>query len=379
VALAPHLDFKVDERLQRNVDFWIKVYTQYTTSQGVIHDARYVDKIYEVLDSKGAAANASKRKWRSVLLSLHKKWIRTAGGGMPPDLTEDERHAFKMFEDVNEPDKFLKATQRKRLRFQLGQKDRFIEGIYQSGRFLPFMEEAFRKEGLPIELTRLPFVESSFNLKARSKVGASGIWQFMRSTGRLFLSINEAVDECNDPVRATEAAAKLLKMNYESLGSWPLAVTAYNHGRKGLMRAVAKVGSSSLEDVVANYRSRSFGFASSNFFTSLLAAIEVERNAEKYFGMVQRAEPFDFIEMKLPDSVKLPILTRFLKLDSSRLRDLNPGLAPEVFKGYRRIPAGYSLRLPPPVNMERSTASKLFFAGYSVIPAIYKKPGRIRQ
>ena len=88
----------------------------------------------------------------------------------------------------------------------------------------------------------------------------------MRSTGRLFLKINDAVDERNDPIRATEAAAKLLKGNYESLRTWPLAVTAYNHGRKGMMRAVRKVGSEELEDVVDDYRSALFRLREQQFF-----------------------------------------------------------------------------------------------------------------
>jgi membrane-bound lytic murein transglycosylase D len=110
----------------------------------------------------------------------------------------------------------LNAAHRKRLRFQLGQKDRFLDGLYQSGRFLSFMEDIFKKEGMPLELTRLPFVESSFNIRARSKVGASGIWQFMRSTARLFIKLSPAIDERNDPLRATEAAARLLRYNFES-------------------------------------------------------------------------------------------------------------------------------------------------------------------
>lgn len=378
-AVSPFALSSVDDRLRRNVDFWIKIYSQYGSSQGVVHDARYVDKIYEVVDARGSSANAAKRKWRSTLLSLHKKWLRNPDRGMPGDLTEDEAYAYRLFEDINEPDKFLKATLRKRLRFQLGQKDAFIDGIHQSGRFLPFMEEAFRKEGLPVELTRLPFVESSFNMRARSKVGASGIWQFMRSTGRLFMVIDESVDERNDPVRATEAAARLLKLNYESLKSWPLAVTAYNHGRKGMMRAVVKVGSNELSDIIANYRSRSFGFASSNFYPELLAAIEVEKNAERYFGtsgLVTRGEPYDFIEMKIPDRVRIPVLTRFLKLDPKRVKELNPGLSEAALQGTLLIPAGYSLRLPPPADKDRDSARRFFFAGYSAIPSVYKKGSR---
>ena len=105
----------------------------------------------------------------------------------------------------------------------IAHREKFEQAIKRSGRYLPLMESIFAREyNLPVELTRLPFVESSFNIRARSKVGASGIWQFMRSTGKLFLKINDGVDERNDPIRATEAAAKLLKMNFGSLKSWPL-------------------------------------------------------------------------------------------------------------------------------------------------------------
>ena len=83
----------------------------------------------------------------------------------------------------------------------------------------------------------LPHVESSFNAAAYSKVGAAGLWQFMRSTGRRYMRVDDAVDERLDPYRSTEAAAQLLAYNYRVLGSWPLALTAYNHGAAGMRRA----------------------------------------------------------------------------------------------------------------------------------------------
>ncbi len=364
------LQFKVDNRLQPNVDFWVKIYSQYGTDQGLIHDAKYIDRIYEVIDvskpGSGHRIRMAKQRWRNALLSLHKKWIKSPEA-VPAAMTEDEAKVFELFKDIRERDKFFNAAHRKRLRFQLGQKDRFLEGYKEAGRYLPMMEEVFKREGIPVELTRLPFVESSFNFRARSKVGASGIWQFMPSTGRLYLTVGDALDERNDPIRATEAAAKLLKANYESLRAWPLAVTAYNHGRKGLMRAVRRVGSESLEDVVADYRSRTFGFASSNFFVELLAAVEVEKNAEKYFGKIERERPVQYVEVKLPHFVPFRELCRFLKLDAREIRELNPGLTEAVLKGSRRIPAGYGLRLP-----HREMGEKLFFAGYEAFPSIYK-------
>lgn len=369
----------VDERLKRNVEFWIKIYTQYTTAQGLLHDAKYVDKVFATIDVSGAhgmrRAREAKKHWREVLLSLHRK---TRGGKVILDdaapLSDDEKHVYGLFRDIQDPAKFLNAAHRKRLRFQLGQRDRFLDGLKQSGRYLKHMEEIFAREGMPVELTRLPFVESSFNVRARSKVGASGIWQFMRSTAKLFMRVNDAVDERNDPIRATEAAARLLRLNFESLGSWPLAVTAYNHGRKGMMRAVRKVGSDDLEDLVDEYRSRSFGFASSNFFTELLAAIEVERHAEKYFGAVERDAPRVAAEVVIPDFIAFRDLIGFQKLDEKHMRELNPGLSEQVVKGRRPIPAGYRMRIPvdPTQSGGADEAVNAFLAGYDAIPGLYK-------
>jgi len=372
----PPLKFSVDGPLRKNVQFWVDIYSKYYTYQGVIHDSKHIDKVYEIIDfqtlqlSQSRVIRDTKKRLRELLLSVHRKQSK------PETLNEAERKIYDLFADVDEPNKYLNAAHRKRLRFQLGQKDRFVEGLHDAGRYLPIMEEIFRKEGLPIELTRLPFVESSFNIRARSKVGASGIWQFMRSTGKLFLHINEAVDERNDPIRATEAAARLLKLNFESLKSWPLAVTAYNHGRKGMMRAVRRVGSDDLEDVVSSYRSRTFGFASGNFFTSLLAAIEVHRDAEKHFGQYKVAEPFAAIEVPIPHYISIHELSRFLSLDIERLRELNPALSSDVFAGRLLVPKGYRLRLPfertEDAAADPDSAARIFLAGYSQIPDMFK-------
>jgi len=381
LAVMPPIQFAVDESLKKNVEFWIRVYSIYTSQQGLVHDAKYIDHVYEVLNFQDSDQKSSrqvknsKKKWKAVLLSVHRKQKH------PETMDTDEKRIFEMFQDVHEPDKFLNAAHRKRLRFQLGQKDRFLDGLYQSGRYLNAMEQIFKKEGMPLELTRLPFVESSFNAKARSKVGASGIWQFMRSTARLFIKVGDAVDERNDPVQATLAAAKLLRLNFESLKNWPLAVTAYNHGRKGMMRAVRKVGSDELEKVVTDYHQRSFGFASSNFFTELLAAIEVEKNAEKYFGKVERAKPTDYLEVQLPDFISARELATRLKFDLKGFRELNPAFTEAVYLGYLLIPANYPVRIPSPQPrtegrsvsfLDKDAALKSFWEQYAQIPPNFK-------
>ena len=365
--------FAVNDRLGKNVNFWVRIDSYYGTKQGLIHDAKYVDIVYEIINLDNPSSRTGerqlkrmKKKWHDLLLTLHHKQDH------PELLNEEEKRVYQMFLNVKEPNKFLNAAHRKRLRFQQGLKENFLAGMKMSGRYIPVMEEIFRKEGLPVELTRLPFVESSFNVHARSKVGASGIWQFMRSTGRLFLKISDTVDERNDPIRATEAAAKLLKGNYDSLRTWPLAVTAYNHGRKGMMRAVRKVGSEDLEDVVDDYRSRTFGFASSNFFTELLAAIEVERHADQYFGKVERDKPLRYFEVPLTSSIDISEMAHFLKLDMEQIHALNPAILEPAYSGKRLLPVGYRLRLPLPDDQNPDSAARVFLAGFDQIPAMYK-------
>src|SRR5690606_33234587 len=147
-------------------------------------------------------------------------------------------------------------------------------------------------------LSRVPLVESSFNVKARSRVGASGIWQFMRYTGRRLLRINYAVDERNDPITATHAAARFLRMNYDILKKWPLAITAYNHGAAGVRRMVERYKTDDIVEL-ADERHGRFKFASANFYATFLAALEVEKNADRYFGKVTWDIPLESKDVPL--------------------------------------------------------------------------------
>ncbi len=356
--------FPIPAILKKNVDFWIRVNSQYSIHQGLVHDSENIDHVYSVLDLSKSKRNSNhliaveKLKWKRVLLAVHAKQ------GHPEKMNSDEKRIFEMFKDTEEPNKFLNAAHRKRLRFQLGQKEQFLNGLRQSGKYMKKMEEVFARAGLPIELTRLPFVESSFNLRARSKVGASGIWQFMKSTARLFLRVDTVVDERNDPIRASEAAVRLLTVNYRSLGNWPLAVTAYNHGRKGLMRAVRRVGSDQWGDLVEGYSGRSFGFASRNFFPELLALIELEKNSAKYFGDLERAAPLYFYEVSLPIKIDLKRLIQWFELNSQEVRELNPGLSEAVFRGAEPVPAGYRFRLRRRAEDSEETLVKAFLSKF---------------
>jgi membrane-bound lytic murein transglycosylase D len=177
------------------------------------------------------------------------------------------------------------------MRFQGGMRSRFAEGLVRSWSYLPEMEQIFADAGVPLELTRLPHIESSFENRALSKVGAAGIWQIMPATGRLYLRVNRNVDERLNVRAATMAAAQILRENYEKLGTWPLAITAYNHGANGMRRAVDTVGTTDFGIIVQRYRGPLFGFASQNFYAEFLAALELSQNYKQYFGDLLFAEP----------------------------------------------------------------------------------------
>ena len=215
----------------------------------------------------------------------------------------------------------------------------------------------------------LPHVESSFNPAAYSKVGAAGLWQFMRSTGRRYMRIDNAVDDRLDPFRSTEAAAQLLAYNYRLLGTWPLALTAYNHGAEGMRRARETLGTDDIVKIVRNYKGRTFGFASRNFYVSFLAALEIDRNPEKYFGPIERIGEARFQEVTVPGFVQIGPLAKALKIDSSKLRALNPALLRAVWDGRRHVPRPITcacrstVRSGPPRCWPRRLAPGEFFAG----------------
>jgi membrane-bound lytic murein transglycosylase D len=345
-------DFPQPKILQPNVEFWIKVYAIYPTNTVLLHDSENLAVIYEIIDFNDLFANPDavgdktkwkkvddrRKKYKNILLSLASK----IGTNRP--FTVDEEKVLKLFpaRDVKRA-RLLRAA--RNIRGQLGLKDRFQHGLQRSGLYRDKILETLKTYGLPPELAILPHVESEFNYKAYSKVGAAGLWQFTRSTGRRFMKINYDVDERFDPVKATESAAKLLKINYELLGSWPLAITAYNHGPNGMKRAKSRYGDD-IGKIVQNYRSRSFGFASRNFYSEFLAAKHVVENYERYFGRLEFLQPIDYETFKTDKYYSVNTIIKTFKITSDELKKFNPALRNPVLSRRRRIPKNYYLHIP---------------------------------
>ncbi len=345
------------EVITPNVLFWKKVYTQYPSTQGILHDSYRVNIIYDVIDlvpnghpnarkiNKHRIKNR-KKKYKEILKNL-------AIG--KSSRTPEEIQVAALFDPLEGSSGFLKAS--KRIRCQVGQKDRFQEGVKRSGAYIEEIKQIFVSFGLPVDLSYLPHVESSFNFKAYSKFGAAGIWQFTRSTGKQFMRVNYSIDERRDPILSSIAAAKLLKKNYAKLGNWPMAITAYNYGAAGMQKAKNEKGG--YESIFKNYRKGWFKFASRNFYSEFLAAREVAKNYQLYYKNITLDLPQKKRKIIMPGYASFSEVADYLKIDPNIIRKLNPALRKPVFLEQKYIPKGYCLLLPEDTDNQLISEIKL--------------------
>ena len=350
-------DFHVPKGLEKAVDFWIDVYSKYDTNQLIVHDTNnYI--VYEVIDIsdindlpyfnaeiKEEIVNSRvirvEKKYRDALKMIHNNKQNLQ------DMDPFVISVSNKFAGINGDKKFLEAAEPNRMRVQKGQRSEFKKGLYYSGKYIPSMEKIFQQYKLPVELARLPFVESYFNPNATSCKKASGIWQFMRGTGKEYLKVRAQYDERKDPVISTHAAAKLLRESYKFLyNNWPLAITAYNHGRFGMKMAVESAKTNDLVVLINGYKGSNFGFATKNFYAEFLAALYIEKNHKAFFDDVNIAKTGNFGVITTVKVMKISELESLLDVDKDDIRLYNPAIAQRVFKEDGEIPEGSSIRIP---------------------------------
>ena len=274
--LSPH--FPKPPALYASVEFWKRMFTEFGVGDFVLHDRDNLHVIYDVVQVSGTtnerraqelakpAMERARDRYEAILVSLAR--------GVPPEaLGFEGRWVDQAWGCPCPPELLIGAAWN--IRAQQGLREKVEEGILRARPLMPQILAILRRHKVPEELAALPMVESSFNPHARSKAGAVGLWQLTRSTGSRYLNVSRHSDDRRDPIRATEAAARLLRQNYQALGSWPLAVIAYNHGRVGVVAAREAVGSDAVEDIIAGYNGRRFGFESRNFYPEFLAALEI--------------------------------------------------------------------------------------------------------
>jgi membrane-bound lytic murein transglycosylase D len=336
--------FTYPQQLEPDVRFWIRVYTEVTTEQGLLHDDWFLGLVYEVLRFDPSDSPRQRERTVEQAKARYAALLRRFAAGDTANLTPHEHRILDAFGERATPAEFRAAIDR--IRFQLGQADRFHEGLIRAQTYETSISRVLAERGVPPQIGALPHVESSFNPAAYSRVGAAGLWQFMPGTARRYMRVDGIVDQRLDPYTATEAAANLMLYNYRLLGSWPLAVTAYNHGPGGLRRAQDELGTSNIEVIVKRYQGATFGFASRNFYVAFLAALEVDRNAENFFGPLTHPPETQSVVVTMPDYAPIDALAKAFKADLGALRVLNPALRPPIWNRTRFVPRGYAFRIP---------------------------------
>lgn len=348
-------EFEAPPILVPRVRFWVDIFSRYGKYQIVIHHRHFPQIIFKVLDFGKAAEeldlialDSLKRKVEKERVEEIKGYLKNLVQNEGKPSNETERHIVQQMSIL--PGGVFKYKQMLNddlVRTQTGIKEKFGDAIRRTGRYLGTMERIFiHEEGLPVELTRLPFVESSFDYTAYSSVGAAGIWQFMRGTAKKYMTVNNLVDERLDPILATRAAAKYLKGAYRSLGNWPLAITSYNHGVAGVYKKMKAQGTTDLARIIEKKDERVFGFASSNFFPEFLAALEVYDNYRKYFPDLRLDPPLELKEFPITRPIFLGQAARTVQVPEDELRAANYALLSPVSSNKRPIPTGYVLRVP---------------------------------
>lgn len=368
--------FPVGAKLHRQVWFWEQIFREYTSHDAVIHDTRNPELIVDVVNIQKLRPEFVQNEPENLVeqerQNLSDSWLdryklalerfSTAGEGAVV-LGSIERRIWNVYKDHPEGRRRLLAGEVV-LRSQRGLADKFVEATAKAQKYFPYFEAIFKKEGLPPELTRMVFVESMFQLDAWSKVGASGLWQFMPATGRRFgLRVSATIDERNSPLKATRAAALFLKSNYQKLNHWPLAITSYNHGANGIARAVKEAGTSNLEEIIENYSSSSFGFASRNFYAEFIAAKNVYQQLSRKHPSVRGRnlkDPLGISLLEVPKGIALSQVIRFSPLNESLVKRLNPCLLSQAWNRkfkFTPLPEGYHIVVP--TGMLRKVSSSL--------------------
>jgi membrane-bound lytic murein transglycosylase D len=213
----------------------------------------------------------------------------------------------------------------------------------QANIYLPFIKREIAERNLPPELAYLPVIESGFQITARSKSGAVGLWQFMlNSVSGYDIKVNDTIDERRDFIKSTKGALKKLEDNYQALGNWELSLAAYNAGLGAVTRITQRT---KITDYWELSRKGEFKQETEHYLPKLIAAAYVLSQPRR-FNINVWHKHFEWEAVSLPRQVSLDIVAETAGIDRNLLRRLNAQLL------YGISPVGYEL-IVPKADIER--------------------------
>lgn len=225
---------------------------------------------------------------------------------------------------------------------------RFFEPMQEAYLFIPAIKNILAEYGVPAEFLFLAMAESNFSTRAYSRKRASGLWQFMPATGKLYgLRINEYVDERRDLIKSTRAAAKYLSHLHKKFGKWYLAAIAYNCGGGRLSKGIRRAKTDDLS-VLLNYRKRYIP-RESRMYIRRIVALAMMGNDEQlllkseYEYLLNRANAYSISTVKLPKGESLRRVSRLVGIPIKELKKLNRHLKYDFIPPYAK---SYDIYIP---------------------------------
>lgn len=227
-------------------------------------------------------------------------------------------------------------------------RSRFEQWLVRLSRYQPLVEKIFSEFNIPSDLVYLSLVESGFNPYAYSRAKATGPWQFMKGTGKVYgLRIDNYVDERRDPIKSTVAAARYLRDLYDMFGTWPLAMAAYNAGEGKVMRALHKVQGETFSDISKTKLIRT---ETKQYVPRIMAATVIARNPDQYGFPQNPVAPHEFEEVVVNRPLHFHAIANTTGIPYEKLRLLNPELrrdaTPPGESAYHlKVPVGTSAKV----------------------------------
>jgi len=232
--------------------------------------------------------------------------------------------------------------------FNTAIRDRFEQWLLRLGRYQPLVENIFAEFHLPSDLVYLSLVESGFNPYAYSRAKATGPWQFMKGTAKVYgLRVDSYVDERRDPIKSTVAAARYLRDLYDMFGTWPLAMAAYNAGEGKVMRALHKAQAESFSDIS---KTRLIRRETKEYVPRFMAATIIAKNPVRYGFSQSSTELHQFEEVIVDRPLHFRAIANVSGVSYEELRLLNPELrrdaTPPGGENYHlKVPVGFKTKV----------------------------------